>query len=1537
MITTRRLFKLASIVVAVPIVLVLLLVASVYLPPVQRWAVERVTAVLEQRMGVAVKVGAVSLTPFLDLTLSDVLAKDRANDTLLDARRLRLDVAFMPLWQGRADIDAVRLETLRLNTKQWLPDVRINGRVGELSAAAHGVAWTAERIRIDRAVLSDADLRVELNDTAQKDTAKTPTRWVIDLAEARLRNTRLRLSLPGDTQHLHAALSEAQLRDGHFDLGRPHYAFRKLSLGGASVAVGTQRPPKPFVALFDVQNLNTQVERLSYNAAGQLRCAVKHFGATEQLRGLTVADLASHIYMDRRRVELPAVRFRTLRSRLDAAVALDWDALKTGRGGAMSVRMDGALDPAEMLAATRGTLSESDLRRWQRMLQLSLGNTPIGVKATAKGNVDELHLEEAKIFLPGMASLTASGRLHSVTSALRAGHFAFSMSASRLDRLEALLPVSARQQVQLPKQIALAGSLNFRANDYRTHFSLGQGGGIVACRAAVNLDTERYEAGATLTRFPIARFLKNQPITPFSGALAVKGRGFTVPAVRSNLVASADIARFGYAAYPLDGLRLEARMAGRDVLIDFRGENPLLRGNGKILAHLDRLYSAEAHLNLSRLDLHRLGAAKDSLTLGADFNGRVSAAPDGSKFLVEGHLGNLRLVMPQRGLMGKNMDFAITASPDTTSAYVRSGDLRLDFSAAGGLERLGRQVSAFSQLAARQFAARKFDQEALKKALPEVSLRLTAGTDNPVAGLLRYMDYRMASMALRIDTDTETGIDGQLSLGKLQTGALRIDTIHGKIMQTAEGVSLNATVHNERRANPHPFTAHLRASLMEHGVGGEVLFADGKGEVGLNLGAKAELEDEGYTFRLYSDNPIVAYRKFAINDDNFVFLGKDKSIRANVKLVADDGTGLQIRSDGGDATKNDISINLKQVNLSELSNAIPYLPKMSGTLSGDFHLIDDHKTISAMGMIDARKFAYEGSQIGDLGGEVVYMPKGENEHYADVFLTFNGAEVAEVSGSYFNVGKGSFTGQARLKRFPLQLLNGFMEDTGFALRGTAEGEFSMSGALSAPTMNGHLDFDKAHLYSNVYGVDFVMDERPLVFRDSRLEFENYQLQSSGGNALTLNGAIDLTQLDAVRLDLSMNARDFALINAQRQGESLVFGKVYSDFSGTIKGTIDRLIVRGGLQILDKTDVTYLLTNSPLSVKDELSDLVKFSDFSDTLVVAPTAEKKGAAMDLALAIDINSGARFHCFLSNNGESYIDVSGAGNLAFRMTQQGEMRMTGRLTFDEGKMNYELPVVPLRTFTLASGSYVEFKGDVMNPTLNISARDKIKAVVTENDRQRAVSFTAGVDITRTLADMGLEFTIEAPDDISLQNRLTTMSTEERGKAAVALLATGMFITDDNLSTGGFKASNALNAFLQSEIQNIAGKALSTIDLSFGLEQGTSASGTATTDYNFQFSKRLLNNRMRIIIGGKVSTGNDVASSTQSFIDNIALEYRIDRPGTCYVHVFYNRDSQDPLEGSLMKTGAGIVVRRKSDTLGELLLFRRKKQDSPNPATKTP
>ena len=126
------------------------------------------------------------------------------------------------------------------------------------------------------------------------------------------------------------------------------------------------------------------------------------------------------------------------------------------------------------------------------------------------------------------------------------------------------------------------------------------------------------------------------------------------------------------------------------------------------------------------------------------------------------------------------------------------------------------------------------------------------------------------------------------------------------------------------------------------------------------------------------------------------------------------------------------------------------------------------------------------------------------------------------------------------------------------------------------------------------------------------------------------------------------------------------------------------------------------------------------------------------------------------------------------------------------------------------------------------------------------------------------------------------------------------------------------------------------TIDINLGVESGTSATGTEQTDYSFQFAKRFWGNRISIIIGGKVSTGADAENSAESFIDNVSIEYRLDKSSTRHVKVFYDRNTNDPLEGQLTKTGAGLVLRRKSNRLGELFIFRTPKPKKAPEATTT-
>ena len=121
---------------------------------------------------------------------------------------------------------------------------------------------------------------------------------------------------------------------------------------------------------------------------------------------------------------------------------------------------------------------------------------------------------------------------------------------------------------------------------------------------------------------------------------------------------------------------------------------------------------------------------------------------------------------------------------------------------------------------------------------------------------------------------------------------------------------------------------------------------------------------------------------------------------------------------------------------------------------------------------------------------------------------------------------------------------------------------------------------------------------------------------------------------------------------------------------------------------------------------------------------------------------------------------------------------------------------------------------------------------------------------------------------------------------------------------------------------------AQNTIDVNFGMSNSTSAKGTQQTDYSFSFTKRLWGNRINLILGGKVSTGDDAVNTGYTIIDNISLEYRLDQSATRYIKIYYDKNYESLLEGELTEMGAGIVLRKKSTKLGDLFIFKKHKNE---------
>lgn len=1535
--SAKTFYKLLGWTIGTPIVLFLLLAFILYLPPVQQWAVNYFGKTLSEQTGLRFEVGSVRLAFPLRLSASHIVATDAAQDTLLAAKELGLKVELLPLFDGEARVEGIRLKEARLNTKQQISDVQMSGYIGSLTVDAPGIRWAEGKVPLEELRLENTDLYIQLADTAKEDSVKTPSIWNISLDEARILQSNLLLSLPGDSMHIGLAMGDATLERGGFDLGEKKYTLRRISWKKGGIYYDMSQPAEAPAALAALRYRTTgkhplrlpqkeltpshlhftqlvaRLDNFSFDSLGTLLADVRHFQFQER-SGWQLERLSGKLRMDKTALKVDELIFRTPYSSLTGGLLAGMEAPQRHH-----IELKGSIGHEDILSLGAPYLTAQQRRDFPRK--------PLELDVALTGTMKHLSIARANLAMPNVLRLSTKGWVKNVDAEKRKGDFSLHLTAFDLRPLLRFAGQDLDKTVRIPNRTQLKGKVGFAGTHYSTDLLLNSAGGSARLKGDVNTASEQYALRLTARQLPLQRILPAYAGSALSGSTSLRGKGFDVLSSKAYLESRLQIDRFTFSGYDLSNFRFDGSLQGSKAKGNFRVRNAMLQAEGHTQVQLGKRIDLQLQTTLEAIDLHRMNLVEEPMILGGTIDLTAHTNRTFTTYGLHGIVDDPTLQTATKGTTLSDMSIDLESNVKQTEAQFSAGDLAVAFHTKGDVTLLASKLQRFVQKYQHELAQGRIHQEKMRKDLPQTSLTVTSGSNNPISAYCRLIGYQWRSLYFYAQTDPHEGINGLATMGGLRIQGLQIDTVNGRIITDSTGLQLHAMVENTRKRNPNQFSLSTRAYLLDDGGGFEATFQDGRGRIGLQLGAEGHFEKGGMRFHLYPQQPIVAYRQFTINEDNFIYLSHKGFYNASINLLADDGTGVKIQGVDSDSLT-DISINLHRLNLNELTAALPMLPAMGGYFSGDLHWQDNHKEQSMMMDLHTKGLEYEGAQLGNVDLQGILLPKADKVFYTSAFISVDGVESMAFNGTYAAKGEGSIEGTASLTHFPTKTLNGFLAGTDVMLDGDANGEIHIKGNPTAPLLNGELDLGATTVYSPVYGFSYKMDQRPLVFENSHLYFDNYRLTSGTKEPLTINGGVDLSNPTVPRIDLALDASNFQLVNAKKNKQSMVYGKIYSDFKGTVRGTAEKLSLRGILSILPTTDMTYILKDSPLNTDDELKGLVEFTSFTDTIDIPEKEEAHPSSVDVRLNINISEAAKFHCDLSADGKSYIDLYGGGNLSFLMTRQGDMRLQGRFTMNEGEMEYEMPLFPLKKFQIEPGSYINFTGDPMNPRLNITATQTTKAVVSDNDQQRSVEFKVGMNVTQTLEKMGLTFTIEAPSDLAVTNELGAMSKEERGKVAVGMLATGMYLTEQSLASGtGFKATNALNAFLQSEIQQIAGDALKTVDIRLGVESGTGKTGSTTTDYSFQFSKRFMDNRLTVNIGGKVSTGADAVNDGTSFIDNISIEYRLDQVGSRHIRLFYDRDTRDPFEGLLTQTGLGLVLRKKTNHLGELFLLRRKKQ----------
>lgn len=1519
----KRIVKWTAALLLTPVLLVLALAALLYCPPVQNWAVRQVAGIVADETGMSISVGHVCLAWPLDLSIERFIMVHEG-DTIADVDRLVADVQLRPLLNRRIVVNGIELGKARINTNGFISDLRVQGYIGQLKARSRGIDLRGQTVEVNGALLSDAQIDIALSDTAAADTTKSEMRWVVKADSVSISRTALSLHLPEDTTTLEAYVGHAVARETDIDLGEGVYrvsafdyddgqlSYHPLSLTGIALGI-------------DSISYTPQGTRLSFRRA-----------ALRDKSGLEFTSLTGGIALDSTfsAIQLKALKLSTTDSDIDADADVDFSVMDSISPGRMKLRLNAQVGKQDIMriAAIAGEGRGEPLLPEQFVKHYP--NHPLSVRGSVNGNLENMELTGIRVSLPTAFHASADGFVADVRDKkkLRA-QVAFNVKTQNTAFLTALLPADIRSNYALPDGIALQGNVSAGNQLYRADITARESSGEVKLKGSYSASSGDYSADGYVSGVNLHHFMPHDSLYTLSAKVRMKGRGTDMLNAGTALDADVVLDRLQYGSLALDSVTMRATLKGGQAQIELNSDNVLLGCTLSASGLLTkRKIDATLSGSIAHIDLQRLRLSEKPLTVG--MKGKVELLSNlGDIHQVRGLIDDIYIKDRLNDYRPKAVGLFLRTAPDTTLVRLQSGTLIVKADASGGYRKLMRQAEVLVDTIVMLDKKKVIDQALVMRLLPQAHLYVSSGHTNPLADVLRTKGIAFRQLLVDLYTSPVTGLNGDAYLHSLNYDSLLIDTIAIQLKHKGQRFTYNGHIANNNRNPQFVFKTLFDGHLHEHGALIGVRYFDKRNRMGVRLGATAEMEDSGIRLRLLPERPTIGYKEFNLNKDNYIFLPTKGPVEAKIDLIADDKTGVKIytmEQTADDATTNllDLTVSLNSFSLDEFTSVLPYVPRMSGQLGGDFHIVQNEQgRFSVVSDLAVSKMAYESAPIGNISAELNYLQREDASQAVEALLMLDGNEFSHFSGSLLPPASPSaamgIDGTLSLMRAPLSLVNGFVPDQIVGLDGYGEGTITVKGTTARPLVDGEVYLDSAYLVSTPYGISLRFDNDPVRIADSHLLLENFGLYAYNDQPLVLMGDIDFSRPENTTVDMRMRASNYQVIKAKQTQKSLAFGNAFVNFFARLTGPVGNLHMRGRLDVLGSTDLTYMLLDSPLSTDNRLDELVKFTDFSDstqTVVVRPTP----SGIDADLTVNVSQGARILCNLNAEQTNYVDLQGGGELRMQYKDNG-LSLRGRYTLTNGQMKYSVPIIPLKTFTIKDGSYVEFTGDPANPRLNITATERIKSTVasSEGGATRSVAFDCGVVITQTLNNMGLQFIISAPEDMSVSGELQSMSAEERGKLAVTMLTTGMYLADGSSS---FSMNNALNSFLQGEINQITGNALKTVDLQVGVDNSTDASGTVHTDYSFQFAKRLWNNRVKLEVGGKVSTGSDdLSGQQQSFFDNVSMEYRLDQSGQKNIKAYYKQNVYDWLEGYTGEYGVGFIWRRKLNSFLEI--FKKSKQ----------
>lgn len=1546
------------------VLVVVLLPFSLYIPWVQNVVKNYACEWASGETGYKITIDRILVKFPLDVSVDGLLVIEQGCDTMLQAGNFTAGIAFRPLLNLNVDVDEAQLIDAKYHMVAEDSSMILRADVDYCKTRGVAVDLNNNQVNLTDGVVRGGKIKLDYfphNVVHECDTAESKP-WKVKAYRLTIEDVDYAMTMLPTIDNLNVHLTKASLVDGVVDTGERTVVARTLAIdsthvnyvypsdkfareytlhhpvpadtlcspadsipwivkadsmrlaGGSAIYALKDAKSHPCKGLntdfIDVNDLNFAVTDF-YNRGTDISLSLMNLALNENGSELAVKSASGNVVISSELISLRNIKLSTMMSDLNLDAHIDLSLIDNPNKGLIQLDTDSKIalqDVCKLVPA------------YAPMLKTIPQLQPLSIKGKANGNASRVEFNNITAHLPKYARAAFSGTLNNPTEFGKMTGVV-KMDA-RFDNINfvkpTLLDKAMQRQVNFPP-MSVNGLAKIDRGNIAANAVMKLATGTVVGKGIFNINSESYNVDATFNNFPVKAIAPLSNTDNLTAHIKLKGRGFDFVNPKTDLNADIDLAGVKYNNALYRNLSTRVSMSGGYLTGNVYSRNDNCNVNVDVNGHISgNHYVIDATGDVIDLDLQALGVYKGVC------KGHGSIAISGDIDL------DSRIYDATISLLGFEWqldddlfvaDVAnATFQSDATQTYATfdNEDNHVKFSSSMCVDSLIYKFNNSGNIVANQFNRKSVNIDTLQEALPEFTLNASMGTDGLVQRyLMKYnVDFRKVSLNMR--NDSTIFIDGFVH--SLSYDGTNIDTLSLKATQWNKYLAFNAHMGNRPGTMDEFAQVTARGGIKGATLDFLVTQQNINKETGYRLGCNATLTDTAVNMRMFPKEPVIGYRKWQINENNYLNLNYlTRMLDADIKLESDSSVvALETKRAPG-ATKEDILLNIDNLRIEEWTKLVPGIDPMSGVLDAKMDVAFDGHYLDGKGVVDLKNFVYNGMREGDFTINTDYgldPATGGTRLNADLLV--DGSHVAMAYGS-MSEGESPLNLDMKLERFPLSKVSAFIPGKMIWMRGYMDGKVKVTGTVDNPVVNGYIVGDSAYITLPRYGSSLRLCNDKLSIDDNVVNFNRYRIMGLNDNAIMLNGVVNMKDMTSPIIDLLIDGKNIQFIGSEQRSFSEVFGKAYADITASVKSNNNYMTMRADLSLLSGSNITYVLQDELTDLTNQVDkNMVTFVNLSDSTGGNPNLVTSNAsyATNILANIDVQEGVKINAFLSPDGKDRASIDGSGRLKYMLDFAGKNTLTGTYNIESGNFRYTPPLISQKNFTINSGSSVVWTGDMLNPQLNITAAEHVKTSVSSGDSgSRLVDFLITANVGGTLANIKLDFDMSTESDLSVMNELQSMSDIQRSQAAINML---LYNTYSGINSAGsvnnLTASAALFSFLQSQLNSWAAKTLKGVDLSFGINQYEGSKGHGTeTSYSYRLSKNLFNDRFKIVVGGEYSTDASAEENfSQNLISDISFEYNLNSTGSKYIRLFRHTGLESILEGQVTETGVGFVMKRK-------------------------